>query len=234
MGMHDGHRRKMREEFLAGGLDAFSEHRALELLLFYAIPQADVNPVAHALIDAFGSISAVFDAEPEELMRVPGIGQNAAVLLKLIPQVCRRYLISKTSFIDIIDSSETAGAYLMPRFHGRKEELVYLLCMDAKRKLISCKLIGSGSMNSVVISVRKVVETALVQGASCVILAHNHTSGIALKSEEDVKTTIRIRDALAQVDVVLLDHLIIAGDDFISFRDDGILNRRSGTKNGEV
>lgn len=234
MGVHDGHRQKMREEFLAGGLDAFSEHRALELLLFYAIPQADVNPIAHALIDEFGSISAVLDAEPEEIMRVPGIGRNAAVLIKLIPQLCRRYLVSKTSLIDIIDSTETAGAYLLPRFHGVKEEIAYLLCMDAKRKLISCKLVGHGSLNSAAVSVRKVVETALVQGATSVILAHNHVSGIALASKEDRETTMKLREALALVDIILLDHLIVAGDDFTSMRDDGLLDISAEAKNGAV
>lgn len=237
MGVHDGHRQNMREEFISGGLDAFSDHRVLELLLFYAIPQMDVNPIAHRLLTEFGSPSGVFDADMDELMRVQGIGQNAAVLIKLIPQLCRRYLISKTGFINIIDSTETAGRYLMPRFFGVKEEMLYLLCMDSKQRLLNCVLIGRGSVSTAAVSVRKVAEVALVQGASSVILAHNHVSGIALASGEDRETTLVLRDVLASLDIILLDHIVMGGTDFTSMRDDGLLRedlRRGGKMSGKI
>lgn len=226
MGLHEGHRSKLREEFLAGGLDAFPEHKVLELLLIYAIPQIDVNPIAHALIKQFGSLSGVLDAPPEELMRVEGVGKSTAALIKLIPQMARRYMISKASFIDIIDTTETAGALLMPRFAGEKDEVAYLICMDAKRKLINCVPVGRGGIGSAAVSVRRVVEKALQQGASAVILGHNHVSGVALASKEDVEVTAKLKAALELVDIVLIDHIIIGGDDFTSMRADGMLGKK--------
>ena len=97
MGTHDGHRGRMKKEFLQGGLTAFSDVRALELLLFYSRMQGDVNPTAHALLDTFGSLAGVLDADPEQLLTVPGVGENTAVLLKLVPALAAKYLASRTS-----------------------------------------------------------------------------------------------------------------------------------------
>ena len=95
--IHRGHRERVKQEFLKGGLEAFSDVRALELLLFYALPQGDVNPLAHRLLDTFGSLAGVLDAGMEDLKNVPGIGEHAAILLKLVPAVTAKYLASRTS-----------------------------------------------------------------------------------------------------------------------------------------
>lgn len=97
MGVHDDHRRRVYERFLREGLAGFEEHNAMEFLLFLARPRGDTNPLAHALIDRFGSLSAVLDAPIEELERVPGVGHSSAVVLKFIPQMCAYYLENKTS-----------------------------------------------------------------------------------------------------------------------------------------
>ena len=106
MNIHDGHRERMKKRFQEHGLENFDDHSVLELLLFYVLPRADVNPIAHALMNKFGALAAVFDAPVDELVKVPGIGMNTAVCIKLIPQISRRYLVSRSSFDDILDASK--------------------------------------------------------------------------------------------------------------------------------
>ena len=222
MSVHDGHRSRMKNRFLEHGLDSFDDHNVLELLLFYAIPRGDVNPPAHELIKTFGSLAAVFDAPLDELVKVSGIGENTALLIKTIPQISRRYMISRTSSANILNSTQNAGNYLMQFFYGERDEVVYMACLDAKCKVINCKLIFRGSVNSANISVRKLVENALLYNATSVIIAHNHTSGIALPSQEDLSTTRKIADALRAVDINLHDHIIVADDDYVSLADNGV------------
>jgi DNA repair protein RadC len=224
MNVHDGHRERMKNRFSEHGLENFDDHSVLELLLFYALPRSDVNPLAHALLLKFGSLAAVFDAPADELTKVPGIGENTALFIKLIPQVGRRYLLSRTRFDDILDSSKKAGAYLLPYFFAERDEVVYMVCLDAKCKVLNCKLLFRGSVNSASVSVRKIVENALGYNSTSVVIAHNHTSGIALPSEEDKETTRRIASALKAVDIVLADHIVVADDDFVSLADTGLFN----------
>ncbi len=221
MNIHDGHRERMKNRFLEHGLESFDDHNVLELLLFYALPRRDVNPLAHRLVEKFGSLSAVFDAPVDELKSTPGVGENTAVFIKLLPQVARRYMMSRSSFEDILDSSKKAGDYLVPRFYAERDEVVYMVCLDAKCKVLNCKLLFRGSVNAAGVSIRKIVETALSYNSTSVILAHNHTSGIALPSREDMDTTRRVAAALAAVDITLFDHIIVADDDFVSLADTG-------------
>lgn len=214
--VHKGHRERLKKRFLEEGLDHFTDVQVLELLLFYAIPQKDTNPIAHALLEHFGSLSQVLDAPVEELQKVTGIKDNAATLLALVTQLCRYYQVDSAQRVEILNSLEACGNYLVPRFFGRTRETVFLLCLDAKCKVICCKELGEGSVNAASISIRKVVETALGANATSVILAHNHPSGLALPSEEDILTTKRLYMALDAVDIVLADHMVVADGDYVS------------------
>ena len=137
MGTHDGHRARMKARFVRCGLDNFDDHSVLELLLFYAVPRRDVNELAHALLDHFGTLDAVFEASFEDVMQVPGAGENVATLLTLVPQVSRRYQLAKRHQQTILRSSAEAGQYLVPLYLYERAEVVYLLCLDAKGGLIS-------------------------------------------------------------------------------------------------
>ena len=190
--------------------------QTLELLLFYAVPRRDTNALAHSLLDHFGSLSQVLEGSPEELQKVEGIGDHAALLLTLIPQLARRYMVNRTQDVKVLPTLDSCAQYLVPRFFGRKTETVFLLCLDAKCKVLCCKEVGSGGTNSVAISVRKIVETAIGMGASTVVLAHNHPSGLAVPSPEDIQVTRQIAQALKAVDVLLADHIIVADDDYVS------------------
>ena len=225
MADHTGHRQRMRERFIRYGLDNFNDHNVLELLLFYAVPRQDTNELAHRLLDTFGTLDGVFDASIDALKSVDGIGDTAAALIHLVPEAARRYFISKTLPGQILADSEAAGKYLLPRFLTCRDEVMYLVCMDAKLKVLDCREVGQGNTTSVSVNLRRIVQIALGQNASAVILAHNHTSGIALPSEEDIAVTLRVRDLLGQVGVTLTDHIVVAGDDFVSMADSGCLPR---------
>ena len=221
--MHEGHRDRVKKRFRQEGLDHFSDIQALELLLFYGIPRVDTNPIAHALLDHFGSLSQVLEASPEELMKVPGVGENAALLLTLIPQMGRFYMVDRSSCVTILQTLEQCADFLVPHFFGRKVETVFILCLDAKCKLLCCKELGEGGPNSTGVSIRKIVETAIGVNAATVVLAHNHPSGVALPSENDRAVTLWVRDALNTMDIRLLDHIIVADGDFVSMNQSGYL-----------
>ena len=218
---HKGHRERLKLRFLESGLDSFTDVQALELLLFYAIPQKDTNPIAHALLERFGRLSQVLDAPVEELKKVTGISDHAATLLRLATELARFYQVDTARRTEVLTSLDACGAYLVPRFFGRKVETVFLLCLDAKCKVLCCREIGEGSVNAASISVRKVVEAALSANATTVVLAHNHPSGVALPSADDVQTTRRIAAALSAVEVQLIDHIVVAEGDFISMAQSG-------------
>ena len=224
MPIHDGHRQRLKERFLQEGLDHFDELYVLELLLFYCIPRKDTNPIAHSLLERFGSLTAVFGASLEELQSVPGITRNAATFLSLIPQVSRYYGVKRAQTGQILRTIEQCGRYLVPYFYGRENETVFLLCLDAKCKVLCCKLVGEGSVNSASIPVRRVVELALNANATTVILAHNHPSGLALPSGDDIETTLRVARAMEAVEITLADHIVVADDDFVSLAQSGYYN----------
>ena len=222
-GIHTGHRRRVKDEFLANGLNGLPDHRVLELLLFYAIPQGDVNPLAHKLIDRFGSLAGVFHATPEQLMEVDGVGHNTAVLIGLVPAVAARYSQVNNRFSGRLVTAWQFRELLHPLFFGKRNELVYLVCMDGKNKLLVTKKLGEGIPDTVQITARKVLETALACNATRVVLAHNHVSGVAIWSDADLNTTLRLQKVLREAGIELVDHFIFAGDDMVSMADSGIL-----------
>lgn len=223
MSIHDDHRQRVRQRFLESGLDDFHEIQVLELLLFYCIPRRDTNPVAHALLEHFGSFSQVMEAPVEELKKVKGMGESSAAFLHLVTAVSRYYQVDRVKQVKILPTIEDCGRYLIPFFHGRRNETVFLLCMDAKCKVICCKEIGEGSVNSAGVPIRRIVETALGVSATTVVLAHNHPSGVALPSDNDRAITLWVRDALKTMDIRLSDHIIVADDDFVSMNQSGYL-----------
>ncbi len=225
-GEHAGHRQRMREEFLRAGADGMADHRLLELLLFYAIPKVDVNPLAHRLVDRFGSVSGVFHATYDQLVRVPGVGQSTAALLQLIPALAARCMEQTASFDGQIVSVWQLKELLEPYFFGQRDELAYLVCMDGKSKVLAVRKLGQGIVDTVPITARKVTEAALDCNASQVVLAHNHVSGVAMPSQADVDTTLRLKRVLGEMEVTLVDHLIFAGGDMVSMAQSGLLTGR--------
>ena len=224
MGVHDGHREKMRQRFLGGGLENFADHEALELLLYYAIPRRDTNVTAHLLLERYGTLKAVLSAPVEDLQKVSGVGENAAILLRLVPRLVQKARLSDNGREIVLNSTEKAGSYLLERFAGEKNEVIFQLCLDRKGKLIACKRMSAGGAAAADLNIRHLVENALLTSASAVILSHNHPSGIALPSQEDYATTRQVQEALRTIGVELADHIIVADGDFVSLADSGFLS----------
>ncbi|MBQ4641209.1 MAG: DNA repair protein RadC [Oscillospiraceae bacterium] len=216
MSIHEGHRQRLKGRFRKEGLDNFDELYVLELLLFYCVPRRDTNPLAHTLLEKFGSLTGVLNASREELEKVDGINANISTFLSLIMQVGRYYQVKQNEPGKILRTIEQCGNYLVPYFVGREVETVFLLCLDAKCKVICCKKVGEGSVNSANIPVRRIVEMALAVNATTVILAHNHPSGLAIPSADDIQTTHRVAKALEAVEMILADHIVVCKDDYVS------------------
>jgi len=216
MSIHAGHRQRVKTEFLARGVEGWPDHRVLELLLFYAIPQGDVNALAHELTERFGNLAGVLDASPEELRKVAGVGEHTAVLLRLISAVGSRYQEERGSLNQRISTPEEAAGILTPYFYGARNEMVYILCLDGKRKLLGVRKVSEGSIQAADINIRRIVEEAMGLRAAGLYLAHNHISNLAFPSAADWQTTDTIRAALAGVGLSLLDHLIFVDGDVVS------------------
>ena len=208
MGLHDGHRQRSKRRYLALGAEGMEDHQLLELLLFYAIPRQDTNETAHRLIQRFGSLQGVLHAAPEELTSVEGVGENAAVLVRLVGDMALRARCSSLPQ-KVLNSPDRTGAYFMELLAGEKKEMLYQVCLDAKGKLLTCRCISKGS----------------VAGASSIILAHNHPSGVALPSQQDLLVTRQIQEALSPLNIRLADHVVVADSDYVSMAESGLLAR---------
>ena len=224
MGLHDGHRQRSKRRYLALGAEGLEDHQLLELLLFYAIPRQDTNETAHRLIQRFGSLQGVLHAAPEELTSVEGVGENAAVLVRLVGDMALRARCSSLPQ-KVLNSPDRTGAYFMELLAGEKKEMLYQVCLDAKGKLLTCRCISKGSVAASPVSVRQVVENALYAGASSIILAHNHPSGVALPSQQDLLVTRQIQEALSPLNIRLADHVVVADSDYVSMAESGLLAR---------
>ena len=226
MGVHDGHRDRLRQKFAEHGLDPFADHEVLELLLFYAIARRNTNAIAHQLLEQFDSLEGVFSAPVESLERIDGIGERTAHFLHLMGELQRRLRLGEGKEPLILNSTQAVGEYFLKRFDCEQVEVIYQACLDAKGKVLKCCRLSEGASASADVNIRRVVEYALRYNASAVILAHNHPSGVALPSREDIVATAQIENALGAIGVTLVDHIIVADGDFVSMAENGTLRRR--------
>ena len=217
--MHEGHRDRMKKRFLKNGADSFLEHELLEMLLFYGIPQKNTNELAHTLIKTFGSLPQVFDAPINSLLEVKGIGESTAILIKLVSKLSRIYMEKSYKRQNKNLTKEEVEKIILNKFIGRIKEHVALTLFDVRRNMVFCDIIAQGSFGSTGFYPRDIIELSLKYNATKAIIAHNHPSGIALPSKEDIETTINLKNALNLIGVKLIDHIIIADNDYVSIAD---------------
>ncbi len=215
---HIGHRKRMKERFLDTRFDGYQEHEILEMILYYVYPRTDTNPLAHRLLREFGSLSAIFDARIDTLVGA-GLTQNAALFLTMIPDISRVYLDDRNNNKSKIIDFENLGDYFIPKFIGRDEEVMILLLADAKGKELYSGVVSKGSFTASEAPIRRIVDLAMRYNAATAAIAHNHPSGVALPSRSDIDATKEVCKALNLVGVLMVDHLIVADDDFVSIRD---------------
>lgn len=221
--MHEGRRKRLRYRFREFGIDNFAEHEALELMLYYVIPRADTNPLAHALIDEFGSFSDVLDADFKDLLKVKGVGENVALFLKLFPQVFNYYSKNKNKQNPVLLNSTMAGEYAVSFIGERIYEVFVIICLDAQRKVLSAKIIDEGTVSETFVHPRKVAEYVLRENAHSVIIAHNHPSGTLHPSEDDLVLTKKLCSMFEYMGIPVIDHIIVANGKFASMADRGLL-----------
>lgn len=223
MNEHADHRQRMKDRFLENGLDIFDEHQVIELLLFFGIPRRDTNVIAHRLIKRFGSLRDVLDAPYEDLLKVDGIGEHAATLIKLSAELSRRYLLSESLDTERFDTVDKLGKFLINLFLGKRNEEVYLLTFNGKMEMLSCDKLADGLSNLVSFSVKPLIESAILTHASGIVLAHNHPGGIASPSGSDISLTDQLMYMCDQISIPLIEHFVVAGNSYypiIKRRDD--------------
>lgn len=215
-----GHRSRVKERFMQSGLTGFAQHEVLELLLFYTIPQRDTKQIAHELINRFGSIAGVLDADVEELVKVKNITENSAVLFRLIPMITDLYYSQKSDGV-CYDNSELISEMFRSKFLARKTEAFMIACFDNDLKLLEVSEISSGSASFTSVDIRKMAETALGCKSSMAAVAHNHPGCSSKPSDEDVVLTRRIMRIFREIGITLMDHIIIGANDTYSMKDNG-------------
>ena len=213
---HKMHRIRQKARFRKHGLEVFDPHQVLEMLLFFGIPQGDINPLAHELIKTFGSLNRVLDADYRELIKVKGIGEHAATLITLMSPLFRYYSMNADISELTFNTPDHVGDYLVGCYAGYTEEVISLVSLDGMCRVLSIDIIGKGDVGSATISQRHLIETVIRTNANAVILCHNHPGGIALPSAEDLAATMRIAKSLKELHISLVDHFILAGNDYIS------------------
>lgn len=216
--LHEGHRKRLKNLYLQNGLDSFPDHNILELLLFFTIPRVDTNETAHALLRQFGSLSSVLEASPEELQKVPGVGENSALLLHMIPALSRAYRLDKFFRGGKTMLTDDLGQYFVEEFTGINEERVLLLLLDNMGRMIGCDTVFDGSPGSVTMDTRKILKIALDRKAASVVLAHNHPGGRLSPSQADIEATRSLAKLLHAAGIYLREHILVSGESWIPIR----------------
>lgn len=219
--MHEGHRQRLRSTYLEQGVDAFHEHQALELLLTFAIPRRDTNELAHNLIARFGSLKNVLNANPYELQNVQGVGEQTAVLLSLVGALNKKTKAAHET--PRLNTPLDAARFCKTLFEGKRYEAMYAVSLDKKRRVLHSDMVSSGTLAETAAYPRLVAEYALRHGANSVILTHNHPSGDAHPSAEDLETTKLMLRALEPLGIVLNDHIVIGAEEAFSMMQNALL-----------
>ena len=208
--LHKDHRFRMRDKYLKNGFDGFPDHEKLEFLLFFAIPRVNTNPIAHLLLKKFGTFAGVLDAPESELLKVDGIGENSVMFLKLLPQVASYYINSSRDKEKRFDKFKDICDFLVSKYIGVTDEQIYLICLDDKNNILYDGVVQTGSVNNVEIDTRRIVEIALSNKTSNVIIAHNHPTGVCKPSFNDIRSTARLESILKELSINLIAHVLVA------------------------
>ena len=221
--VHEGHRSRVKERYLMEGLDAFSDHEIIELLLFYCIPKRDTNELAHRMIREFGTLHDLVEADPRDIARRCNISLNTALLISLAAPLSRRYLKQNWGHRPVINSSAKAGDYAVTLFAGRIYECFFVICLDSQNHVNHAALVHEGTINEAPVYPRIIVETALRHKANSIILSHNHPGGSLRASNADIDVTRKICHAMKPIGIHVVDHIIVAGDRYTSFAEQGLM-----------
>ena len=230
---HQGHRKRLREKANSAGIEHWHQHEVLELILTYCIPHKDVNPLAHDLIDKFGSLAGVFDDGFEQLCKINGLGEHSATFLSLFPDFFNRYNASKNLDPIILDTTAKCVNYFRSQSRVKKYEQFYVFCLNAKKKLIKTSHIDSTVASSVNIQLKDFIE--IITSCSCraIIVMHTHPGGNSQPTQSDVVATQRLMEICDTLGISFDDHIVVADNEYFSFLHSGLYyNLKSNIKKG--
>jgi DNA repair protein RadC len=218
-----GHRKRLRERFLKGGLKALSDHELLELILTYAIPRRDVKEQAKALLKKFSSLPGVFSANSKGILSIKGLNKESAALISLVHAAHVKYFEKKMLGGDPLSSPEDVVNFSRVFLSWMKKENFAVIFVSSKNRVIGYELMSEGTIDSAAVYPREIMEMALNNKAHGIILVHNHPSGETSPSEEDLRLTRAVKNAAETMGVRVLDHLIVGENEFMSFLDKKLL-----------
>lgn len=218
-----GHRERLRARYRLNGEAALKDYELLELLLTYAIPRRDTKLLAKKLLERFGTLARVFEAEPQALEAIDGMGPQVATLISLIRPLATRFLTEAPTPKILLRSTSDAAVYFQAKLKGLAEEEVHIAFVNAKNAVTATECLQRGTVDQSIVYVRKVIERVLAHKASGFLLAHNHPSGDPTPSSDDRDLTQALKVAAATVGVRFLDHLVIGDGAPFSFKTLGLL-----------
>lgn len=221
--IHEGHRDRMRRRFLDEGADGMETHEILEMLLYGTIPRGDTNEIAHHLLDEFGSVSNLLEADPYEITKTAGVGIKSAVFLSLLHELVLRYEREKLEQKPALTSIPRSVDYCRALLAYRPTERFYMICLDSRRRILHTSKISEGTVNDASVSPRVVVEKALRYKATSVLLCHNHPNGSVKPSFDDINLTAQLKSMLEPLGVEVVDHIIIGENEYFSFYENDLL-----------
>lgn len=218
-----GHRARLRKRLLEGGVDALADHEVIEYLLMLARPRIDTKPIARSLLQRFGSLAGVLNADSRTLALHPEMGESSAAALRIVAVAARRLARSRASEQPVLGSWQALIDYLTIDMAHLTLERVRVLYLDARNRLILDHHVGDGSIDEAAIHPREVIRKALDIGAVAVILVHNHPSGSPQPSRADIQITQRIIEAGRLLEVTVHDHVIIGREGHVSLKAKGLI-----------
>ena len=218
-----GHRKRLRERFIKGGLVSFHDYEIVELLLSLGTPRKDCKHQAKEAIKRFKTLRGVLEAPPEELQQIEGIGPHSAFGIKLVQEVARAFLKEKIMDKPIYKSAQEIFDYLYHSMRDLRKEVFKVIYLNSQNQIIETVDLFEGTVNSSAISPRQVVEDALKHNATSLIFAHNHPSGNPQPSKNDKEVTRDLVYAGSIMRIRVLDHIIIGNNKYFSFAGEGLI-----------
>lgn len=220
---YKGHRDRLRQRFIQGGIDALADYELLELLLFMAIPRKDVKPLAKNLIKAFGSYRDVLNASHEKLAAFEGLSETSAITIKSVQAAAHCLMKQDVMNMPVLNSWQRLVDYCTATMVHEKREFFRILFLNKKNELIADEIQGHGTIDHTPVYIREVAKRSLELGATALILVHNHPSGDPTPSPDDIEMTNEIIDTLKPLGIIVHDHLIISKNGHTSFRSQGLI-----------
>jgi DNA repair protein RadC len=219
----EGHRQRLRDKFLNSSLEGFHDYEIIELLLTLGTPRKDCKQSAKEALMKFGTLKAVLEADAVDLKTVRGIGDKNVFGLKIAQAVARRYLADSVVDKDFIRSSKEVLEYLQHNLRDKNREVFMVIYLNGRNQIIKMEEVFEGTLSTSAVYPREVVKRALDNEAAALVFVHNHPSGNPNPSKEDLTITNKLKEASQSIDVVVHDHLIIAGNEVYSFADHGLI-----------